>query len=167
MGRLVTIWHPLNLPIVHYALPEAAEAVAEVATMPFWTGGKLVRLSSPVWGAVRIYAAMMERGRARIFIHLTGNGDQVHQANGLAGLDLSEATVIPYLRFFGFFARDEGSAFLILRARQVEPFICTAVMLVDGEMRDARFAVHPDGQVETLENRYRGRGPRWSFPLKR
>lgn len=81
------------------------------ANLPFYNNVRLIRLVDPTWknkGAVLYFLYCDDE-----LFRLDGHSQNIHKVNRIARLELTDDTVLDYLRFFSFFNHGEHGAFLI------------------------------------------------------
>lgn len=157
-------------------------ATTEVSwrSLPFYENVVLIRLRDKSWGKPKLSIYYLtDQGN---LYRLNGTSPPIHEVNKKAPVQISEANVLEYLRFFCFFVRGEEGPFLIaesmndpylpitddskakaviegtVRAATYEGrneqghFMCDAVVYYSNALFIANFSVQPSGMIEMLDD---------------
>jgi len=150
------------------------------AALPWYETVKLLRIVDPAWANDRLVLYYLTDGSS--LTRLNGTSPPLHETNAKAPIQLSEAHVLDYLRFFCFFVRgEEGPFYLaerlddpIIRDAAGDPpaaaltqfirpaeylgrneaghFVCKGVVYYSNALFEAQFVIQPSGMVEMLDD---------------
>ena len=156
-------------PITGTALQGIAKAVghavgnAEIGPLSFYTRGDLLLVDGQ-----RYIAAGDGPVTDGQLYPLTGHGSAIHEANKIAGLSITDDTVIDYLAFFNLNIRDDdGGNFIVLledkkvgdrmvtrpRAeKKPDHYMIECNVMHDDQLWSCQYKVTPDGVVEMVSS---------------
>jgi hypothetical protein len=142
----------------------------ESASLPFYGRGGLVRITDK--GDTSFWVVTSFNLDDAAWTALDGSSDNIYAANEACGLNLTEANVLDYLRFFCDFLdmdddrlRIAGTGHVVIGGRKIVPtiapalsglndgkFMCAAHALYSGAVFEATFSIATDGRVVMLSD---------------
>jgi hypothetical protein len=162
----MTTEHTMNLtPITGKTLQAIAKVLkrpvskAEIYPLPFYTHGDFLGVD----GIPYIAAGDGPFSAGKLF-RLTGNGGDILDANKVAGLTITDDTVLDYLCFFNMFVKANDSVFHVQLGGKIDGRIICGP-LIDNKsdhyqiecivehgqfFYDCTYTVRPDGEVEMI-----------------
>ena len=133
-------WHRLDrdktVDMIN-SVKSAAEALlfspitseAKCTRLPFYTNHLLYRLTN--YASLPTFS-MDFIGDGQKFFYLDGSDNPINQINGMAGLNLTKETVIPYLNFYFLNVRLEEGEIIVLK----DPQEAATIDMFDDERRE-------------------------------
>ncbi|GHD62746.1 hypothetical protein GCM10017083_51960 [Thalassobaculum fulvum] len=96
-----------------HQVPDEHTQVAST-TLPFYRDVRLIRVRDRLWEHRHLAIFYLSHGPS--LYRLNGTSPPIHEVNAKAGLSITEANALAYLRFFCFFVRGEEGPFYILES---------------------------------------------------
>jgi hypothetical protein len=153
--------------------------------LPFYDDVVLIQVNDKMWSPRHLtvyYLLFFSQCGEGHLLRLDGTWEPIHEVNAKAQINITEETVLDYLKFYCFFVRGEEGPFLIVEdvnkihmPKNVDPnirsvivdmvrpanfegkdknglFLCDAVVFYSNCLFVANFAIGPRGMIEMLDD---------------